>query len=302
MTEKITGRVVSGLGQGAQLTQLDWARKQFVEKLGIDPFPGTLNLIVDASDADAWQEWKTAASVEIVPPNADWCNARAYPIRVAGRVNGAIILPEVAGYSPTQIEIIANVSLRETLQLNDGDALALELAMDENANARENTDARINADARSNAQAYLRAHNVMSIATHGPEGLWSAAVFYANEKFDLYFLSAPSTRHALNLAANPRVAVTIQEDYGDWRAIQGIQLEGSVSRLRGADQARAILLYGKKFSIVGNIARAPAEIARAFSRVAWYRITPTRLFFVDNSQGFGHRDEIEIGAERAANG
>lgn len=285
MTEKITGRVVSGLGQGAQLTQLDWARKQFVEKLGIDPFPGTLNLIVDASDADAWQEWKTAASVEIVPPNADWCSARAYPIHVAGRVDGAIIFPEVNGYAPTQIEIIANVSLRETLRLNDGDALALELADARPSRSLET----------SKVLAYLRAHNVMSIATHGPEGLWSAAVFYANEKFDLYFLSAPSTRHALNLAANPRVAVTIQEDYGDWRAIQGIQLEGSVSRLRGADQARAILLYGKKFSIVGNIARAPAEIARAFSRVAWYRITPTRLFFVDNSQGFGHRDEIEIG-------
>lgn len=289
MTAKLTGRVVTGLGQGAQLTQLEWARAQFVDKLGIDPFPGTLNVMVDASDASAWEQWKTAPGVEIVPPNADWCNARAYPIRVAGRVNGAIILPEVAGYSPTQIEIIANVSLRETLQLNDGDALALELAMDENANARENTDARVN------AQAYLRAHNVMTLATHGPEGLWAAAVFYVHENFDLYFLSSPSTRHSLNLAANPRVAVTIQADYDDWRAIKGIQLEGNVTRLEGLEQARAILLYGKKFSIVGNIARAPAEIARAFSRVAWYRVTPTRVYFVDNSQAFGHRDEIALG-------
>ena len=288
MTAKLTGRVVTGLGQGAQLTQLEWARAQFVDKLGIDPFPGTLNVMVDASDASAWEQWKTAPGVEIVPPNADWCNARAYPIRVAGRVNGAIILPEVNGYASTQIEIIANVSLRETLQLNDGDALALELAMDENANARENTDARVN------AQAYLRAHNVMTLATHGPEGLWAAAVFYVHENFDLYFLSSPSTRHSLNLAANPRVAVTIQADYDDWRAIKGIQLEGNVTRLEGLEQARAILLYGKKFSIVGNIARAPAEIARAFSRVAWYRVTPTRVYFVDNSQGFGHRDEIAL--------
>lgn len=289
MTAKLTGRVVTGLGQGAQLTQLEWARAQFVDKLGIDPFPGTLNVMVDASDASAWEQWKTAPGVEIVPPNADWCNARAYPIRVAGRVNGAIILPEVNGYASTQIEIIANVSLRETLQLNDGDALALELAMDENANARENTDARVN------AQAYLRAHNVMTLATHGPEGLWAAAVFYVHENFDLYFLSSPSTRHSLNLAANPRVAVTIQADYDDWRAIKGIQLEGNVTRLEGLEQARAILLYGKKFSIVGNIARAPAEIARAFSRVAWYRVTPTRVYFVDNSQAFGHRDEIALG-------
>lgn len=285
MTEKITGRVVTGLGQGAQLTQLDWARQQFIDKLGIDPFPGTLNVMVDASDANTWQRWKAAPGVEIVPPNADWCSARAYPIRVAGRVNGAIIFPEVNGYAPTQIEIIANVSLRETLQLNDGDALALELTDPRPSRSPET----------SKVLTYLRAHNVMTLATHGPEGVWAAAVFYVSENFDLYFLSSPSTRHALNIAAQPRVAVTIQEDYGDWRAIQGIQMEGSVTRLEDLEQARAILLYGKKFSIVGNIARAPAEIARAFSRVAWYRITPTRLFFVDNSQGFGYRDEIEIG-------
>ena len=28
--------------------------------------------------------------------------------------------------------------------------------------------------------AYLREHNVMTLATSGPQGLWAAAVFYVN--------------------------------------------------------------------------------------------------------------------------
>lgn len=282
MTKTLTGRVISGAGQGAQFTQVDWARAQCIDKLGIDPFPGTLNLVVESSDAGVWQVWKTAPGVEIAPPNGEWCRARAYPVRVADRVNGAIILPQVDEYAPAQIEIIADVSLRETLQLRDGDALTLELKTDAAAAAREH------------ALAYLRAHNVMTIATHGTEGVWAAAVFYVNENFDLYFLSAPTSRHSLNLAANPRAAATIQQDYDDWRAIKGIQMEGGVTRLEGLEQAHALLRYGKKFPIVANIAHAPDAIARAFRRVAWYRFTPTRVYFVDNAQGFGHRDEIPL--------
>lgn len=147
---------------------------------------------------------------------------------------------------------------------------------------------------RENALAYLRGHNVMTVGTKGPEGLWSAAVFYVSDGFTLYFLSAPGSRHSLNIAREARVAATIQEDYRECRAIKGIQLEGHASRLEGPEQARAALLYGRKFPIVADLARAPAEIARAFSRIAWYRLAPTRLYLVDNSQGFGHRDEIAM--------
>ena len=283
VTTQLTGRVVTGKGEGASLTQLDWARQQFVDKLGIDPFPGTLNLTLDTPDALAeWRTWQTTRGIVIEPPNAAWCSARCYFVRIANQINGAIVLPQVNGYAPSQIEIIANVSLREKLNLRDDDALTLELTIAANPNAREN------------ALAYLRAHNVMSVATHGPEGLWSAAVFYVNDNFDLYFLSAPTSRHSLNIAASPRVAVTIQQEYDDWRAIQGLQLEARATQLDGLEQARAILLYGKKFSIVANIAHAPVAIAQAFARVAWYRLTPTRVYFVDNSLGFGHRDEIAM--------
>jgi uncharacterized protein YhbP (UPF0306 family) len=147
-------------------------------------------------------------------------------------------------------------------------------------------------DAKAQALAYLKSHHVMTLATHGPEGLWAAAVFYASEDFDLYFLSAGHTRHAQNIAASPRVAATIQEDYADWQSIQGIQLEGTARLLAGEAREEAIVRYAARFRF---IAEPIAIVEAALARVNWYGLSPERLYFVDNSRGFGHRDEIDLG-------
>jgi uncharacterized protein YhbP (UPF0306 family) len=146
--------------------------------------------------------------------------------------------------------------------------------------------------ARERALAYLAAHRVMTLATHGPDGPWAAAVFYANDGLELYFLSSPASRHASNLAAQPAAAATVQEDYADWREIKGVQLEGRVEELAGADEARALSLYGEKFPFAANRAGAPAAIAAALAKVRWYRLTAARAYFVDNAVGFGHRDQV----------
>lgn len=145
---------------------------------------------------------------------------------------------------------------------------------------------------RDSALDYLASHNVMGLATQGPEGLWAAAVFYVNEGFNLYFLSSPKSRHVRNLTANTRVAVTIQEDYPDWPQIKGIQLEGVATRIDGAEQEKARELYGSKFPVVGKLSQAPVAIVQALAKVRWYKVVPERLYFIDNSIGFGQRDQI----------
>jgi len=147
------------------------------------------------------------------------------------------------------------------------------------------------AERRELALAYLAGHTVMSLSTYGRQGLWAAAVFYASDEFGLYFLSAGHTRHGQNLSDNPRVAATIQENYADWPAIQGIQLEGNVRLLSGDQRAAAIALYLAKFSF---LQKATQTLQSQLEKVNWYRLTPDRLYFVDNSLGFGHRDEIEL--------
>lgn len=139
---------------------------------------------------------------------------------------------------------------------------------------------------------YLAAHHVMTLATHGPQGPWAAAVFYVNQGFDLYFLSSPRSRHAGDLALDERAAVTVQEDYIEWADIRGVQLEGRIELLSGAEAVDARMLYGTKFPLIAATDAAPAPIAAALARVHWYRLVATRAYFVDNSRGFGHREQV----------
>jgi uncharacterized protein YhbP (UPF0306 family) len=141
---------------------------------------------------------------------------------------------------------------------------------------------------------YLQRHHVMTLATQGPEGPWAAAVFYAGEGGELVFLSSPTSRHGRHLAQDPRCAATIHEDCRDWAQIRGVQLEGRAVPLEGEEQARGQRLYERKFPFVAAGMDVPVAIAAALARVRWYRLDAQRLYFIDNSRGFGHRDEFEL--------
>ena len=126
----IRGRLAKGVGQGKYFTRLDWARRQFIGKLGIDPFPGTINLIVDDSESmSVWDRLTGAPGVPIDNTNGGphECDARCFHVTVEGQVDAAIVLPEVAGYPPNQIEIIAPICVHDALGIDDGDWLKLEI-------------------------------------------------------------------------------------------------------------------------------------------------------------------------------
>ena len=128
--EELVGRLATGRGRGKQFTQLGWAREQFLGKLGIEPFPGTINLIVDDSESrEIWNRLKGTPGVRIDNPNdgPHDCDARCYPVSIDGRIDAAIVLPEVAGYSPAKIEIIAARGVRDALGIDDGDTLRLKM-------------------------------------------------------------------------------------------------------------------------------------------------------------------------------
>jgi uncharacterized protein YhbP (UPF0306 family) len=152
----------------------------------------------------------------------------------------------------------------------------------------------MSAGLRPRIESFLREHHVMSLATSGPEGPWSAAVFYASDGLTLYFLSAPGSRHSRDIEASGRAAATIQRQIAEWREIRGLQLEGAAARIGGSERAAALLRYGDKFPLISQLASAPREIAAAMARVEWYRLSPQRVRLVDNTLGFGHREELDL--------
>lgn len=126
--EIIVGRLATGIGHGRHFTQLDWARRQFVDKLGIDPFPGTINLVVKEPGCLAvWARLNAMPGIGIENPNngPNDCDARCYKISIEGMIDAAIVVPEVAGYSDVLIEVIAAMGIRDTLGFKDGDRLRL---------------------------------------------------------------------------------------------------------------------------------------------------------------------------------
>jgi CTP-dependent riboflavin kinase len=128
--EKLLGRIATGRGRGTHFTRLEWARQQFMDKLGIDPFPGTFNLIVDhAESIKVWERLKDTPGISIKNPNTgpNDCDARCYPVLINAQIEAAIVLPDVANYSPAKVEIIAGNGLRAALDIHDGDSLKLEI-------------------------------------------------------------------------------------------------------------------------------------------------------------------------------
>ncbi|GAB4171895.1 MAG: pyridoxamine 5'-phosphate oxidase family protein [Rhodocyclaceae bacterium] len=145
---------------------------------------------------------------------------------------------------------------------------------------------------------YLAGHRVLTLATHGPQGVWAAALFYANEGFRLYFLSSPSSRHCMDLAADPRVAGTVQDECSDWREIRGLQFEGLAREISSEQVRCARRLYAAKHPLIDRLAGAPPAIVEAMARVRWYAIEVARIRLIDNSAGFGHREELLLAPAR----
>ena len=109
-------------------------------------------------------------------------------------------------------------------------------------------------------------------------------------------VSSPRSRHCMNLASNAHVCATVQKDYDDWTRIRGVQLEGRAEEVPASERERVRRRYARRFPMIGG--GAPAAIAEALARVRWYSVVPERCWFVDNSRGFGHRDEVDLAPSR----
>ncbi len=125
---KIEGRLQSGIGRGAQFLGLEWVQKQLREKLGLAPFPGTLNLQV-SPDACSAVYAQREGFLKIADPAAPGCSGYVQRVTLQGEGRSYrfayLILPELTMYKDV-LEIIAEDNLREKLNLKDGDKVQVE--------------------------------------------------------------------------------------------------------------------------------------------------------------------------------
>lgn len=135
MTERVTeaetllleGEACTGMGEGAGFTRLEWVRREFLAKLGFEPYPGTFNMHMSGPD---WEEARRVMAREagiVIMPEPGFCAAKCFHVVVAGRITGAVVFPEIAGYPPDKFEVISAVPMRQTLGVSDGDRIAVSI-------------------------------------------------------------------------------------------------------------------------------------------------------------------------------
>jgi uncharacterized protein YhbP (UPF0306 family) len=145
---------------------------------------------------------------------------------------------------------------------------------------------------RQEIYAFLSRHQVMTLAYHDQQGPGACAVWFAvQEDLTLNFLSALSTRHGAALTSGGQVAITVQKDEQSWRSIQGVQGLGFCQPVASEHRASAWQAYSGRFPFViqpfGNIVSALATITL-------WSVAPTWLRLIDNTKGFGHKEELSI--------
>ncbi|MDH5755004.1 MAG: DUF120 domain-containing protein [Candidatus Bathyarchaeota archaeon] len=129
----LEGIVFTGLGEGAYYISKERYRKQFMEKLGFDPYPGTLNLKLKTDyDIKTRSELEAYPAIEIEGfqnENRTFGHVKCYPAIIENKVKGALISALRSHYDASVIEVIAPLFLRTQLKLKDGHKVKVEILM-----------------------------------------------------------------------------------------------------------------------------------------------------------------------------
>ena len=131
----IEGTVFRGFGEGAYYVTREPYREQFIEKLGFDPYPGTLNLKINSEyDASVREELESYSGIEIEGfSNEDrtYGSVKCFHAAVNNREKGAVVLALRSHYNSSVLEVISPVYLRDRLKLKDGTRARIEVFLGE---------------------------------------------------------------------------------------------------------------------------------------------------------------------------
>ena len=134
---------------------------------------------------------------------------------------------------------------------------------------------------------YLGEQMSMTLATASTTGVPHAATYmFVNVGPLLYFWTRPETTIAKQVAQNPVVAFTVDDYVEDWSKTKGVQ---------GSGECRVILASAEIINVVRAFAEKYPNVHSGgeTTNISFYRITPTQLQFIDNTDG-GRSNEVLV--------
>ena len=128
---EVVGIVFSGLGEGAYYISMKGYKKQFVAKLGFEPFPGTMNLRLELPIyRKVRRDLETMRGIHIdgfKDGKRSFGGAECFKAILNDKVEGAVLVIERTIHDDTVLEIISPLNLRRQFRLKDGDEMKVEI-------------------------------------------------------------------------------------------------------------------------------------------------------------------------------
>ena len=123
MKIEVAGRVFTGQGEGRKYVELEWVKQQVKEKLGFNPYPGTLNLRLDEENVKRRVLLEKAAELRLCQLEG-YCTGLLFKASLDGSACG-VVIPQVEDYPENVLEVVAPVNLKQKLRLRNGDLVTV---------------------------------------------------------------------------------------------------------------------------------------------------------------------------------
>lgn len=124
---RIKGKIARGIGESGSFLGIPWVNRQLCDKMKFQPWEGTLNIVVD--DQHAQSVLKEKGKERLVAEQPGFCDALIFRALLNEKYECGIVLPLVPDYSTTLIEIVAPIKIKETLGVDDGDEVTLDISI-----------------------------------------------------------------------------------------------------------------------------------------------------------------------------
>lgn len=145
----------------------------------------------------------------------------------------------------------------------------------------------------------IESASTLTMATAGDAGPWSAPVYYVFRDGNFFFFSSPQSRHIQQAITTGKAAASLYHQSDAWQEIRGIQMTGSVQRIRSIPLSlQVIATYLKRFPFTLEFfPHDPSPDAEAFFsrfKARLYAFCPSEAYYIDNRFGFGKRQAINL--------